>query len=76
LEDKVEIVEAEAVRGSRLTSGKLAAIGLPRGVLVAAVQRGDRLLVPGGEDRVEAGDHVVLITTTEKAASLDAYLSP
>lgn len=76
LEDKVEIVEAEAVRGSRLTSGKLAEVGLPRGVLVAAVRRGERLLLPGGEDRVEAGDQVVLITTTEKAASLDAYLSP
>jgi trk system potassium uptake protein TrkA len=76
LEDKVEIVEAEAVRDSRLTSDKLAAVGLPRGVLVAAVRRGERLLLPGGEDRVEAGDQVVLITTTEKAATLDAYLSP
>jgi trk system potassium uptake protein TrkA len=76
LEDKVEIVEAEAVRGSRLTSDKLAAVGLPRGMLVAAVRRGERLLLPGGEDRVEAGDQVLLITTTEKASALDTFLSP
>ena len=75
LEDKVEIIEAEAVAGSRLTAGTLAEVGLPRGVLVAALGRGDRLLVPGGADRVEVGDQVVLITTTEKAPKLDAYLS-
>ncbi|MFQ5458507.1 MAG: TrkA C-terminal domain-containing protein, partial [Myxococcota bacterium] len=76
LEDKVEIMEAEAVEGSRLTSGTLARISLPRGVIVAAVRRGDELLVPRGEDRIQAGDHVVLVTTTENAPRLDAYLSP
>lgn len=76
LEDKVEIMEAEAVEGSRLTSGTLAKIKLPRGVIVAAIRRGDELLVPRGEDRIQAGDQVVLITTTENAQRLDAYLSP
>jgi trk system potassium uptake protein TrkA len=76
LEDKVEIVEAEAVSGSRLTSGTLAEIHLPRGVLVAAVRRGDEMMVPRGEARIQAGDQVLLITTTENAARLDAYLSP
>lgn len=76
LEDKVELLEVEAVRGSRLVAGTLAEVGLPRGVLVAAVRRGDHLLVPSGADRVEAGDQVVVVTTTEKAAKLDEYLSP
>jgi trk system potassium uptake protein TrkA len=76
LEDKVEIVEAEAVAGSRLTSGTLAEIHLPRGVLVAAVGRGDEMLVPRGEARIQAGDQVLLITTTKNAPRLDAYLSP
>lgn len=76
LEDKVEALEAEAIAGSRLVSGTLAQVGLPRGVLVAALLRGDQLLVPGGADRVEAGDQVLLITTTETAPKLDAYLSP
>jgi trk system potassium uptake protein TrkA len=76
LEDKVEVVEAEAVAGSRLTSGDLAQVELPRGVLVAALRRGERLLLPGGSDRVEPGDEVLIITTTEKAGHLDEYLSP
>lgn len=75
LEDKVEVIEAEAVRGSRLTSGRLGEIDLPRGVIVAALRRGERLLLPNGDDRVEPGDEVLIITTTERAAELDAYLS-
>lgn len=75
LEDKVEVMEVEAEIGSRLTSNTLAAIDLPAGVVVAAIQRGTRLLVPGGEDRVEAGDRVLVVTTTEKAGHLDEYLA-
>jgi trk system potassium uptake protein TrkA len=75
LEDKVEIIEAEAVRGSPLTSATLAEVGLPRGVLVAALRRNGHLLLPGGSDQVEAGDYLLLITTAEKASRLDEYLS-
>jgi len=75
LEDKVEVLEVEAVAGSRLTAAQLADVGLPRGVLVAAVSRGDGLVVPSGADRVQAGDQVVIVTTTEKAGKLDEFLS-
>lgn len=75
-EDRVEVLEVEAVAGTRLTAATLAEVALPRGVIVAAVRRDDRLLVPGGADRVRAGDHLVIITTTESAPKLDAFLSP
>ncbi len=75
LEDKVEVIEAEAVAGSRLTSRPLAEVGLPQGIVIAAARRGDRLLMPSGPDRLEPGDRVLIITTTEKAPQLDKYLS-
>jgi trk system potassium uptake protein TrkA len=74
LEDEVEIMEVEAVRGCRLTSGPLMEVKLPKGVLVAAVKRGDKLAIPGGRDTVEAGDHVLLITTSDLASKLTEYL--
>jgi trk system potassium uptake protein TrkA len=49
LEDRIEIVEAEIGKRSTLAKGTLSEIKLPRGVLVAALKRGDRLLVPRGE---------------------------
>jgi Trk K+ transport system NAD-binding subunit len=75
LEDKVEVIEAEALPDSRLTSGTLADIDLPRGVLIAALQRGHQLQLVRGQDRVQPGDQVLIITTTAKAAKLDEYLT-
>jgi trk system potassium uptake protein TrkA len=74
LEDRVEAIEAEAVAGSRLTEGTLAEVKLPRGVVIVARCRGDELLVPHGKDRIEPGDRVLIITTTEKAPRLDEFL--
>ena len=75
LEERVEVVEAEAARGGPLTRAPLAEVGLPRGVLVAAVQRNGSLLVPRGDDRIEAGDRVLLISTSDSAPKLTAFLS-
>ena len=75
LEDQIEIMEIEATRGGKLTSGPLMEVGLPKGVLVAALRRGEQLVVPQGSDRVESGDRVLLITTSKLASSVSEYLS-
>ena len=75
LEDRIEIVEAEVGKRSTLAKGTLSEINLPRGVLVAALKRGDRLLVPRGADQAEPGDRVLLITTAENASKLADFLS-
>ena len=75
LEDRIEIVEAEVGKRSTLAKGTLSEIKLPRGVLVAALKRGDRLLVPRGADQAEPGDRVLLITTAENASKLADFLS-
>ncbi len=74
LDDAVEVFEIEAGAGCRLVKEPLAQLGLPRGVLVAALRRGDRILVPTGADRIRAGDSVLLITTTNSAGQLDDFL--
>lgn len=75
LGDRVEVMEAEAVRGSPIVSGKLSEISLPRGVLVGALRRDRKLLVPRGTDRVEPGDRVLIIATTKSAAKLTEFLA-
>jgi trk system potassium uptake protein TrkA len=76
LEDQIEIVEAEAAsRSGPLCADRLADLKLPRGVLVAALRRGEKLVVPQGDDRIEPGDRVLFITTTENAAKLADFLA-
>jgi len=74
MEDSVEAIEVEASADSRLVRSPLTKLGLPRGVLVAAVQRGDRIVVPAGSDQIAAGDRVLLVATNEIAGKLDAFL--
>ncbi len=74
LDDAVEVFEVEAGAGCRLVEKPLAQLGLPRGVLVAALRRDDRILLPTGSDRIRANDSVLLITTTKTAARLDDFL--
>ena len=75
LGDEVEIVEFDAVEGSLITSGPLRKIGLPRGVLVCALLRGDELVVPKGSDQVAPGDRVLVVMKTELAGKVTDYLT-
>ena len=74
LEDSVEVFEVEAAAGSPLVSSPLSELGLPRGILVVAVQRGDRIFIPGGNDQIDPGDQVIMAATAETASKLDAVL--
>jgi trk system potassium uptake protein TrkA len=62
-EDFGEVVETVAQPGSRLVSGALHDIGLPRGMLVGAVVRGEEVIIPHGTFRIEPGDHVIALIT-------------
>ncbi len=70
LGDEVEIVEVEAKAGSRLVAAPLMKLGLPRGALVAAIRRGEEMLVPRGGDRVEPGDHVLVVSMADVSGKL------
>ena len=74
LEDSVEVFEVEAAEGSRLVRSPLSELGLPRGMLLVAVQRDDRIFIPGGEDRIEPGDQVIVAATSETAPRLDDFI--
>ena len=72
----MEIVEVEAKTDCRLTSAPLAQVGLPKGVLVAALERGDLLLLPRGGDQVMPGDRLLIVSMTELSEELSEFLEP
>ncbi len=76
LGDEVEIMEVEARSESRLTSETLMKVGLPRGVLIAALKRGDELMLPRGGDRVMAGDRLLIVVMRDLVSKLSDFLEP
>jgi len=66
-EGRIEVVEAEIGNGSSLLNHPLKdpKTRFPREALIAAVLRGDEVIVPSGDDMLQKGDSVVLIASAE-----------
>lgn len=62
-EGQAEVVELAVPAGSRALGVALRHLDLPRGALVAAIVKRDRVVVPRGDDRIEAGDSAIVLAT-------------
>lgn len=66
-EGQVEVLEFTAEEGARIVGVPLrdCKSKFPRGALVATILRGEKVIVPSGDDTVLAGDSVILIASSE-----------
>ena len=62
IKDKVEASEFIVGESSAITGKPLAALKLKKEVLIAAILRGDEVIIPRGQDTIEKGDAVVIVT--------------
>ena len=67
---RVALLEYRLDAGSRLLTAPLSGVHLPRGVLVVAVRRHDRVLIPDGATRLEAGDKVFVMGLASAVADV------
>jgi trk system potassium uptake protein len=74
-EDFGEVIEATVQPGSRLVRGTLREIGLPEGMLVGAVVRNGTVIIPRGDDRVQAGDTIIAMVTYRALRKAEAMLA-
>jgi trk system potassium uptake protein TrkA len=59
---EAELVEAQVLATSPLAGKLVRDVDFPEGVLVGAVMKGDRVMKPAGDLRIEAGDVIALFT--------------
>ena len=74
LGEEVEIIEVDAKPDCRLTSAPLMDVGLPSGVVIAALERGDQTLLPKGGDQIMAGDRLLIVAMSELSTKLNEFL--
>ena len=63
-EGKVEAMEFVVQTGLSITGKRLMDLKLKKGLLVASITRAGKILTPTGQDTIEPGDIVVIITTS------------
>lgn len=72
--DAIEIVEARVTESSPVVGKTLAEITLPAECVFSAITRGEHVVVPTGQTRIEAGDEVIAVTRTESEPQLRRLL--
>jgi len=64
-EGKAEVLELEVRLSSKKSPTKIKTMGLPKGVVIGALVRGDDVFVPDGDTAVTNGDHVIVFALPE-----------
>ena len=70
-----EFIEAEALETTRITNRRIRDIHLARGILIGSIIRGQEVIVPDGDTRIQVGDRVVLFTPTNLMSKVEKLLS-
>ncbi len=65
---EAQFVQRRIVQESAAAGARLADIEIPQGLIVAAILRKGRAVIPGGDDRLEAGDDVIIFVRRSEAA--------
>ena len=66
LDGSVEALEFTATASSRSVLDKpLKDLTLKKGVLLAAIARENKIIIPGGLTTIQEGDHVVVVTKSQ-----------
>lgn len=71
LMDMAEFIEIEALPTSEIIKKPIHKLGLPKGVIVLSLKRGDEIMVPGGDTVIEPGDRVLFIATHDAIRKLE-----
>ena len=65
----------ELVVSPRFQPKPLKSIGAPGDVIVGAILRGAEVIIPRGDDRIQAGDRLVIFSTREAEERVQAYFA-
>lgn len=68
-----QVIERRLVEASPAAGVTLAEMNPPRGLIVGTVVRGKKVFVPGGSDRLEVGDTVILFAQANEVPTVQLF---
>ena len=57
-----------------LTEKTLLDLDIPEGVIIAAIHRGDDVIIPSGRTKVQVGDRVIILSLLSSVPKLEGLL--
>ncbi len=74
IQGQADFTEIWAEKDMPVTHKKLADLDIPEGVLIAAVHRGEHILIPDGSTQIQDGDRVLILSLLSSVPSLEALI--
>lgn len=71
---EAEIIEAEVLSTSPIAGQTIREIDFPEGVLVGAIRKGEMVIKPSGETRIDEGDIIVLFSLSGDVPEVERLL--
>ena len=71
---EAELIEAQVMSTSPMSGRLVREIEFPEGVLVGAVMKGDKVMKPTGDLRIEAGDVIAMFAMTKDVPEVERLL--
>lgn len=73
-DSEAEVIEAQVLSTSPIAGRMVRDVEFPEGVLVGALMKGDRVMKPTGDLRIEAGDVIALFAMTKDVPEVERLL--
>jgi trk system potassium uptake protein TrkA len=67
----LEVIEAEALETSDVINVPLSELEFPADTVVAALVRGEEVIIPNGETRIKPHDHVLMVTASASTQAIE-----
>ena len=74
MEGRVEAMEFNVGQDAKVTWGSLKDLQIRRNTLICCINRQGKIIRPGGNDRIDPGDSVVVVTTERGLNTIDDIL--
>jgi trk/ktr system potassium uptake protein len=71
---EAEVIEAQVMASSPITSQRIRDIEFPEGVLVGAIKKGNEVIKPTAETKIEEGDVIVLFCMAQDVPEVERLL--
>jgi trk system potassium uptake protein TrkA len=70
-----EVAEFVLPAGSEILGKALKDLAMPAGAIIGVIVRGTQVVIPSGEDHLEAGDHVIVFALPEAIKRVERFFS-
>ncbi len=75
-DENAEVIEIVLPESARVANKRIAAVNLPRGMIIGSIVRQGEVIIPGGNTKLLPEDHLVIFAVPKVSTKLDRYFAP